>query len=63
MLFDILIKKNTFVDYLMELYLGLVFDIWYNPTENQFVGRVVFVDAYICGCCRLEVNKRTQNFL
>lgn len=53
MLLDILIKKTTFVDYLIELYLALVFDIWYNPTENQFVGRVVFVDVYMCGCCRL----------
>lgn len=36
------------MDYLIELYLVLVFDFWCDPTENQFMGRVVFVDVYIC---------------
>lgn len=50
---DILMKKPSFMDYLIELYLVLVFDFWYDPTEYQFMGRVVFVDVCMCGCCRL----------
>lgn len=61
---DILMKKHSFVDYLIELYLVLVFDFWCDPTEYQFMGRVVFVDVYVYGCCRLiEASTRTQNFL
>lgn len=46
---DILVKKP----------LVLVFDFWYDPTENQFMGRVVLVDVYML-LQIIEVSKRTQ---
>lgn len=45
------------MDDLVELDSVLIFDFWYDPTENQFMGRVGFVDAYMCGCCRLYRGK------